>query len=76
MRRSIIDSLAHCSAILRGYVSVDEEGTAAEAAGSAGMVSASASATFIADRPFVFAIRDKLTEMILFLGRVEDPTAA
>ena len=25
------------------------------------------------DRPFVFAIRDKLTDSILFLGRVDDP---
>jgi serine protease inhibitor len=31
--------------------------------------------SFIARHPFVFLIRDKLTGGILFMGRVEDPSA-
>jgi len=30
----------------------------------------------IADRPFVFAIRERLSGTILFVGLVEDPTAS
>lgn len=29
---------------------------------------------FIANRPFVWAIRDKTTGHLLFLGRITDPT--
>ena len=29
---------------------------------------------FIADRPFVFAVRDATSGCVLFLGRVEKPT--
>ena len=30
---------------------------------------------FRADRPFLFFLRDKLTGMLLFQGRVADPSA-
>jgi serpin B len=30
--------------------------------------------TFRADHPFLFAIRDRKTGTVLFLGRVADPT--
>ena len=33
-------------------------------------------AEFVADRPFLFAIRERTTGVILFLGRVERPAAA
>lgn len=64
------------SAVLhKAFVDVNEAGT--EAAAATGMVfdavSAPPPATFRADRPFVFLIRDNRTGSILFLGRVMNP---
>jgi serpin B len=58
-----------------GFISLDEAGTEAAAATAVivGRTSAPEPATFIADRPFLFAIRDKPTGAVLFLGRVADP---
>ena len=60
------------------FVAVDEEGT--EAAAATGVVVKAESAPvdpfeFVADRPFLFLIRDRPTDALLFLGRVGDPTA-
>ena len=56
------------------YVKVDEQGTEAAAATAVGIAASSIGpAGVYVDRPFVFAIRDKLTDSILFLGRVDDP---
>lgn len=60
-----------------GFVSVDEAGTEAAAATGVVMQALSAPADpfeFRADRPFLFVIRDRATDMILFVGRVVDPT--
>jgi serpin B len=62
------------------FIAVDEEGT--EAAGATAVVMKSKDGparprepvTFRADRPFVFLIRDRRSDSILFLGRVADPT--
>lgn len=61
------------------YIAVDEQGT--EAAAATGVVIKTESAPadpfeFVADRPFLFAIRDRPTGAILFLGRVVDAGAA
>ena len=58
-------------------VQVDEKGTTAAAATGVvvGLRSVGGSLPFTADHPFVFLIRDRLTGAILFLGRVENPTA-
>ena len=53
-------------------VEVDEEGTEAAAA-SGGAVAGSHGPTVMADRPFLFVIRDQPTGAVMFLGRVTDP---
>ena len=57
-------------------VEVDERGT--EAAAATGVMARTLSvifepATFRADHPFLFAIRDRRSGVILFLGRLVDP---
>ncbi len=60
----------------QAYVKVDEKGTeAAAATGFAGGDDDDADyPLFIADHPFVYVIRDKLTGAVLFMGRVENPS--
>jgi serpin B len=63
----------------KAFVRVDEKGTEAAAATAAGMVMTSGPASppreFRADHPFLFAIRDTASGLVLFLGRVADPSA-
>ncbi len=58
------------------FVRVDEEGTEAAAVtvGVVGVVSAPAVISF--DRPFLFAIRERLSGTILFLGTITNPTVS
>jgi serpin B len=60
------------------FVQVDEEGT--EAAAATGVEAKATSAqqvhTVTVDRPFLFVITDTATGAPLFLGRIDDPTAA
>lgn len=65
-----IDDVLH-----EAYVRVDEEGTEAAAATAVVMRDTAAPQSFDVDRAFVFAIRDKLTGSLLFIGRVDDPRA-
>ena len=61
----------------RVFLKVDEQGTEAAAA-TAGEMMASAVRklpVFRADHPFFFLIRDDRSSMILFMGRVVDPTS-
>ena len=60
----------------KAFVSVDEEGTEAAAATGVGMMLSGPSKDPIpvtVDRPFIFLIRDRATDTILFLGRVMNP---
>jgi serpin B len=62
----------------KAVVDVNEEGTEASAATSVGVSVTSVQApresfTFIADRPFLMAIRDAQTGAILFMGTVMEP---
>ena len=62
----------------KAFVSVDEEGTEAAAATGVVVILESARPTpkkVMVDRPFIFLIRDRATDAILFVGRVEDPRA-
>jgi serine protease inhibitor len=58
----------------QAYVKVDEEGTEAAAATAINMMVKGVPELFIADRPFIFLIRDNASGQILFLGRMVDPT--
>ncbi len=58
----------------KAFVEVNEEGTEAAAATSVGMMPTSAPPSITIDRPFVFAITERLSGTILFIGRVMNPT--
>ena len=62
--------------VQKAFVEVNEEGAeaAAATAGVMAMRSLVIEPTFICDRPFMFIIKDKLTGVVLFQGRVTDPT--
>ena len=55
------------------FVDVNEEGTEAAAATSVDVNVTSLPPSFVADRPFLVAIRERFSGTILFLGRIEDP---
>jgi serine protease inhibitor len=55
------------------YIDVNEEGTEAAAATSVGIGVTSMPPSFIANRPFLFIIRERDTNTILFIGKVCDP---
>ena len=54
----------------KAFVEVNEEGTEAAAATGVSMGVTSVPPSFIADHPFVFLIRDRVTDSVLFIGRV------
>lgn len=68
----------HISAVIhKAFVDVNEAGTEAAAATAVIMRLSSAitkSATFNADHPFVYLIRDNKTGSVLFIGRVVNPS--
>jgi serpin B len=62
----------------KAFVEVNEEGTEAAAATAVGMMAcgmrvAPEPKVFKADHPFLFFIRDRDTNAVLFSGRVLDP---
>lgn len=63
----------------KAFVKVDEKGTEAAAATAAVMARAAAAlappVALKVDHPFLFFIRDDASGMVLFMGRVADPTA-
>jgi len=61
------------------FIEVNEEGSEAAAATGMGMMMRSMPLPpeeFTVDHPFIFYIRDKLTGMLLFQGRISDPSAS
>lgn len=52
------------------FVDINEEGTEAAAATSVGVGPTSAPPTIRVDRPFVFAIRERLSGTIMFIGKI------
>ncbi|MCB1955067.1 MAG: serpin family protein [Rhodocyclaceae bacterium] len=71
--RLSIDKVFH-----KAFVKVDEQGTEAAAATAVVMQRAGAAMVkrieFKADRPFLFVIRDRKSGLVLFMGRVADPS--
>ena len=62
----------------KAFVKVDEKGTEAAAATTAVGVRAIAVAreeAFVADRPFLFFLRDRRSGLVLFMGRVDNPSS-
>lgn len=55
------------------FVDVNEEGTEAAAVTTVGVGIVSAPPSFVANRPFVFAVRERTTHTLLFLGQVAQP---
>jgi serpin B len=76
MHRDARDLQLHISRVKqKAFVEVDEEGTRAAAVTSVEVGVTSAPPVFRADRPFVFAIRERLSGALLFMGVVRDPSA-
>ncbi|HEY4059327.1 MAG TPA: serpin family protein [Kofleriaceae bacterium] len=64
------------SALTKGFISVDEDGTTAAAATEVAAgddAGGPEPATMTVDRPFLFFVRDMETHEILFIGRVVNP---
>ena len=56
------------------FIEIDERGTRAAAVTTVG-VGVTSFTGFVVDRPFVFALRERLSGAVLFVGLVGDPTA-
>ena len=56
------------------FLEMDEVGTRAAAVTAVG-VRATSFSEFVADRPFLLVLRERLSDTILFTGLIEDPTA-
>jgi len=61
----------------KAFIAVDEEGTEAAAVTTIGISLTSAgppqTPTFTIDKPFIFAIRERTTNTLLFIGQVVNP---
>jgi serpin B len=55
------------------FVEVNEEGTEAAAVTTIGIDLTSLPGSFYVDKPFIFAIRERTTNTLLFIGKVERP---
>ena len=65
----------------KAFVKVDEKGTEAAAATAVMMMGAGAAPSppekpveFVADHPFLYLLVDRTTGLLLFAGRVADPS--
>ena len=73
----VVLDLTKFKVLQKVFVEVNEEGSEAAAATGVVMMLRSMpprTRQFTVDHPFIFIIRDSLTGMLLFQGRVIDPT--
>ena len=56
------------------FVDVNEEGTEAAAVTTVGIYTTGLPVTIMMDKPFIFAIRERMTNTLLFIGKVEQPS--
>jgi serpin B len=76
MHRNAVDMQLHISKVKqKSYIDVDEDGTRAAAMTSVEMGVTSAPPSFRADRPFVFAVRERLSGTLMFVGVLRDPSS-
>jgi len=66
--------LAISKVLHKSFIEVNEEGTEAAAVTSVEIELTSTGSYFMADRPFLFAIAERSTGAILFIGKVMNPT--
>lgn len=71
--RLYVDNVFH-----KAFIRVDEKGTEAAAASAVEMAYAAGPPApkpeLVADRPFLFFLRDRASGLVLFMGRVRDPS--
>ena len=72
---NITDELIFVSFVKQNtFVEVNEEGTEAAAVTTVGVELTSAGPEmFVINKPFIFAIRERTTNTLLFIGKVENP---
>lgn len=62
----------------KAFIKLDEKGTEAAAASAVSMAKATSAPVdegrFVADHPFLFLLRDEASGLIVFMGRVDDPS--
>jgi serpin B len=71
-----VDDLYVSAVLQKAFIEVNEEGSEAAAATGVIMMTRMMVLTpqFRCDRPFLYLIKDKLTGLILFGGKVENPS--
>jgi serpin B len=73
MLQGVSSGLTISEVMHKTFLQVDEEGTEAAAVTSVGVVLTSLPPTIEVNRPFVFLIREKSSNAILFIGRLMQP---
>jgi serpin B len=76
LSRSVGDHLYISFVKQKAFVDVNEVGTEAAAVTAVGVEATSLPPSVRVDRPFVFAIRERLSGTVLFMGKIIEPKIA
>ena len=73
---SVKEELYVSKVVQKAFIEVNEEGSEAAAATAGIMMArmAGINPQFLCDKPFLYLIKDNLTGLVLFAGRVSDPS--